>query len=51
MDQGEVIEFPRGGKYKPLTIRSTVSMIRENTGQSYSVSVKNPEKIVVTRIN
>jgi hypothetical protein len=51
MKVDEIIEFPRDNfRYKPLTIRSTAGMIKENYGQGYKVSV-SPEKITVTRIN
>jgi hypothetical protein len=49
MRTGEVLEIPREG-YRPLSVRSTATLLRENYGLRYSISV-NPEKILVTRIN
>jgi hypothetical protein len=50
MQPGDVFEFPKAD-YLSLTIRSTASMLKESCGKAYSVSAKQPEKIVVTRIS
>jgi hypothetical protein len=49
MDIGEVLELHRS-QYRSLSVRSTATLIKENYGMAYSISV-NPEKIVVTRIS
>jgi hypothetical protein len=50
MAVNEVLEFPRSGN-KPQSFRSIAQSVRENYGMAYSISVKNQEKIVVTRIS
>jgi hypothetical protein len=48
MAVNDVIEFLRP-EVKPLSTRSTATLIKENTGKGYSVSVKT-DKIIVTRL-
>jgi hypothetical protein len=50
METGSVVEFPRD-KYSSLSIRSTAAMLKEGEGKAYTVSAKDPDKVVVKRIN
>jgi hypothetical protein len=50
MQVNEVLEFPRA-ECKPLSVRTMASQIKENYGSAYSVSAKDPDKVVVKRIN
>jgi hypothetical protein len=49
MNAGDILEVRRED-YRPLSVRSTAALLRENYGYGYSVSV-GPEKIVITRIS
>jgi hypothetical protein len=49
MQPGDVFEFSR--KYRSATIRTTASRLKEEEGKFYSITTKNQEKIVVTRIS
>ncbi|MDR0681618.1 MAG: hypothetical protein LBG15_07215 [Dysgonamonadaceae bacterium] len=49
MGVNEVLELPRN-QYRPLSVRSTATLIRENYGMAYSVTI-NSEKIIVTRVS
>ncbi|MDR2057558.1 MAG: hypothetical protein LBP83_04625 [Dysgonamonadaceae bacterium] len=50
MHPGDVFEFPKKD-YNSLSIRASATMLKEAFGKAYSVSAKDPEKIVVTRVS
>jgi hypothetical protein len=49
LNVNEVLELAKG-EYKPASVRTTVGILRENTGKGFSVSVQL-EKIIITRLS
>ena len=51
MSLGSVFAFPKD-KYRSTSIRSLASVLKEQEGKSFSISIKKePGKITVTRIS